>query len=941
MKMNKNKTNVLFGALAAMSIILTACGPVNVTSDSTGGSQTSTSSSGDSTGTSAKNQVDHIKIVEGSIATKYIINAPVDYEGLKVTLYASDGKVIGNQVSYSKNKSLFTLGTIDTSTAGTRVFTVDLLLNGVNHFQDSVNYSVSNEYDPVITKIKITSGVDSVYYSDSTIDYSLIKISLLNAEDYALESINATSAKIVRTDIDLTKTSVTKTFTVKYTLTGGTVAQDSKDYYVRATEERNKPTGWTIGGAYKLYKDQYIKVLETPIKDGSDHSTFMSKAPYYMGNYNSVNLMPVISANTPSGGAYIYTSLHNTQVELYKHGETAKLELGDYFDDVNALTTTGLVNFKNTVVGSYDLVYKYVDPVYHFADLKYEINVVNGYNINNVYDVFAINNNTDYQSNEGADIKIADYKTQHNLPDENFDNVVFQCDVTIKKSDIPANFLWTSTELSNIGGSQDLVGSLKDHSVLLNHPLSVNHPTFNLYGNYFKLSLFAKYTTVDDKVTPDPENFPFVKGDIDGKKPETNVPVESHAQVISGMMDNGYGSLADTNPTTAQAKHKVTANYRFNIYNLATTGNQGVRSDSDYTTSGIIFYKARSTGEVKNCIISSYYLGVIADGNFDPKWNTDNSLNYNYSAIHVINIDSTRLFDCGNCCIFNYQENTINIINCEVRTAGGPLVINQSARYSHDDRIRCANIVSTGGVEIRYGSNVVIDNATIMENWVTGQGGWFKINGAEAIVAQLSLFNPLFNTLGTSFLKTENSQNFMNMLVLNMVASSNTDNQAGGFYGYTKANSLNVIEHEKGRSELEAGIASVATDYGASYQKALYSYDYGNIYAIRSKSSEAPIFKTIKNGVSSFASLYQATSSDPYQLVNTKGYVTSSAADFALDADFAKEVGLFMMYVSGSSQGGDPADTTTYYGTIGNEDSGYSGANCYGLLTSLVAAPKK
>ena len=162
---------------------------------------------------------------------------------------------------------------------------------------------------------------------------------------------------------------------------------------------------------------------------------------------NPISLLPVIYGYDPIFKKTIeMNDYSNVSVKLTTASDTeTELKLSDYFDDVDALTTTGKIDFKTGKIGDYVLSYLYDknSDVTNFPEISYKLSVVEGYNITNAKELNVVNNQeTYYTSDVALKTSLDNFRTANNIPSTDIANVVIQNDIEIRKSDLPDYYVW-------------------------------------------------------------------------------------------------------------------------------------------------------------------------------------------------------------------------------------------------------------------------------------------------------------------------------------------------------------------------------------------------------------------------------------------------------------------------------------------------------------------
>lgn len=635
-------------------------------------------------------------------------------------------------------------------------------------------------------------------------------------------------------------------------------------------------TNWYASDKYTRYLSRYKSVDET--KDGQTKA-FMKASAYRVGNQNALDLGPHVEAllnGNPISLADLSGGASSHDAVTYKVTEAGVDKTSTYLDVAAAdPAAKGLVKFTAAAAGkNVVLTFTYGNGTNaNFPNISYNISVVDGLNVTDAKTFFALNNDTGWYGVEGADASLTrttSITTKIGVSAlGNYNAGVFQSDLTLNKDDIPSYFIWQSGEKTEKGDDIDasVVGSLKDESYFVQHRHSIAHPTFDIYGNYFKLSLgsdlpkIASGTFYDGGSTPN------------GKAPASGTPVESHAAVFSDKQEQYLNIVATHTSSDVATVKAYYETFKTNFYDLSSTGNHGVSNVADTTNAGLSFYKAFDDAEVNNCVFNSYYIPVMDNGRFNVSSGADAGLQ------PTVDIKNCRLTDSGNVAIFLYTEGTINVTNSEVRNAGGPLTIAYSARFSAAD-------LATG---FSHGSWINFTGCT-MENKVTGAGGWFSINvGAESLVLALKNIDPKMRALGKTFVYSGTGSNtYLNMLGLvmcdrpsntnpltikggiNIDAVQYVDNTAeadkSAAFGTNNANNSNVIKVIKGTESLFAKVSDTGSELVDLSGNSLTAGYFGNKTTDQSKP-----YVTIYKGLwQSFAgTIAQYPGTDAYGILMT------------------------------------------------------------------------
>ena len=737
--------------------------------------------------------------------------------------------------------------------------------------------------------------MSTVYYQGTTIDYSTLQIQTFHGKNkLATLKYSEHSDIISHTDIDTTQIATGLTFTVTYKPAGAEALQASLTYEVKVNDMT--PVQWVESKTWTAFNAANSAANAT--KDG--RNSFMESSGFYLGNKNAINLFPVVTGKDHANHLGTMNQIDSGVSATLKDAKGTSVSLDDAFSASakSALLTKGDVDFNDDLTGEYTLTFSYGSDTTNFPDIAYDLHVVDGYNISDAKTLSIINNEPNLTSGFAADAGGTDVKTRidawksaNGIPlDLTVNNAVIQSDITIAKADLPSYFVW-GEEADHQPVSDSMKGTLRDWAWLYYKNLTTANPTFHLYGNFHKISLGSDFPYVEE-----------AEGPRNGTAPATGTTISSHASLFGG-----WNADADRGA------------YHYYIHDLAFTGNTGVSNkEEDKTKGGLVFFKPTYDASVENCVVNTTFIGEVNGGYYSS------ATDYRDCTTTWI---KTRLHDTQSAQLFNWGAGSIVAQECELMNAGGPLIINQPHAYNLSG-------MSESDIAARKASNVIIDDKSHLENYVTGQGGWFSFyTGATSYVDQLKTMDPLFNlTLGKTFLKadaTDSSIKRMNFIALNMTTSSSTDAAEGSIYGSTTIGSQKVIDYEGGRSTMTAAIAQAANDGGAAYQKALYTTDVGTTFMAQSASDPAsPVFKMVGAKGDNFGMLLADSSGNPNGLANAKYYATGAKvdADKAFDDD-AKTATYLGIYAFGKGYKLDVTNPANF--------RSWEGCNDYGLLLGL------
>lgn len=578
--------------------------------------------------------------------------------------------------------------------------------------------SCQNNKDTKIATIRIVeNSIKTSYTLNSEVDYSALKINTLNAKDEVISTFLAkdNKDKITYTKIDTSELTEGKVFTVTYK-EGEQTFTTSMNYNV--SNIKYEISSW-------MPNQNYTATIATKgnnklsTSDDKLETGLMEDGKYYIGNNNAVDLLPVIKAinpNNPLDTIDLDTIPDGVELKLMQGSSTLKLE--DYLENLNELKTKGIVKFKNNVTGSFVLAFTSSNQE---TGIKYEMNVVDAYNVSKPKDIFAIDNAIGCGSfgRDGSFTeKLRAYKTANGLPDAK--GLVFQNDITIGLSDVPAFYIWGDKDGNRKPTNSGVNGSLVDWIGLFNYTF-LEEGNVNLYGNSHRLMINDKGENA----------FPYILTDSKtGALQAENKPISSHAAMFYIDFDS-----SKVNP----------ANCHFDVQDLIVSGNMGVSAESTIKKGGPMFVKTDVSSKLKNVNCSSVYMSFMLNGG---NWILDKKENA------LGEIENCRFYNCFNAGVYVYNNGDLNVSHSEMIKSGGPLFfLNPMATklptYNPSDYQTKLNEIP--------GINVNIDENSFFSNYTEGSGGWFDAyEGASSKAAQLKALDAIFNKqLNTSFLKND------------------------------------------------------------------------------------------------------------------------------------------------------------------------------------------
>ena len=316
-----------------------------------------------------------------------------------------------------------------------------------------------------------------------------------------------------------------------------------------------------------------------------------------------------------------------------------------------------------------------------------ELQVVDGYNVYNAKDLSLYDNV--HSSYDAIKPTTQDVKA-----------LILQDNITITKDDVRKDAFWSESS-PNYSGS---LNNLTDQTVIgspidtdddgIYHRTLADGETFNFLGNYF---------TIDAK------NFP--KMVLEFANPDNGVNVEK-SKYMTAHLSLFYNDALASNPNASTV----------NWSNIHFVGNGELNAKPE-NSGAIILSKAKVVNfNATNNITHYFYITNFFIYEEDLKADRGNNVLLNCKA-----------FKSYQTLIYTWGVKNLKIVNCELRDAGGPVMIADHCKQDDND--------TTGTTG--YTSSIDIIES-ILESKVTGKEPWFTVYGADSLFGQLTMADQLF-----------------------------------------------------------------------------------------------------------------------------------------------------------------------------------------------------
>ena len=574
-----------------------------------------------------------------------------------------------------------------------------------------------------VTGITYVSGMPEEVTVNRTPDYSALKIKATYDDNTEKEiAYNATDFTV-----EFDNKTVAENVKVKITYKGftcETTVNVTNKYFVGMVEQPEFVT------AYK-------SVATSDFKDKT--------APYYVGNYNEFLFVPVVTMVNATNDIYEVKESGElefaAEVLLVDGDSTSTIEnAADYYTydgERSAFKFTAAADGKTFRISAHpvDLNETQMANVKKYT-VTFDVTVKDGYyNVYNAVDLLVMENRIEMGNNEREAQAMKDFKVAHgiNFNTNDVKGLVFQANVEVGKEDFPAEYFWTAEE---VGNYTKFIGSLKDSTYMIRRDLGTNGQ-FAIEGNYFTLNA---------------EKMPkvLVENNTEFNKNANEVVAHSKLFYVYGL-----------------SQHNNSANTEsFAVNNLNFLGNIN-RTDGDTTGEGekfqsgglILLEDNGAKVDLNNCIAKCWYITAFSSTT---------------SENHFLTVNKCIFVDDYNS-IFYIWGGIIELKETDAYGAGGPVFIADHCRYDSDD--------GRDGTAGGWTSDIRIDESSTVYSYVTGQEGWFKQMGATGMAAQIIALDALFNAGGTTFRKTIDGKQVMNIVAL--YKAGNADSATGLFENAT------------------------------------------------------------------------------------------------------------------------------------------------------------
>ena len=343
--------------------------------------------------------------------------------------------------------------------------------------------------------------------------------------------------------------------------------------------------------------------------------------------------------------------------------------------------------------------------------ISQQFEVVNGYNVYDAWGLSVLDNRNVKSWAEIKTRKLAwdDGKALSEFAD--VEQIVLHNNIEVTVDNLPDNYFWHKGDEAKRVGSMSyntaeqlvpatlkeyLPGSLKEawlgeawenedkdgeqRGLYVSNGIGIS-------GNYLKLSYDSNLDAADKA-----SKGIYIVHDYKQTTTATNrqYPESHYSFVVYTHSDPNFSSNEE-----AEAAIKGTRTIK-NVYFKGETQ----KTDDVSTPVGIMMLSADISGlQIVNTISTQWYCNAQLDG----------------VGMGSLKLQDCKFYESFSQMVFCWGIPTIDVTNCEMKRAGGPLFIIQTQTNGKDRN-----------------SNVTIDSVSNMESWLTGAETWFDINNLPA-----------------------------------------------------------------------------------------------------------------------------------------------------------------------------------------------------------------
>ena len=655
----------------------------------------------------------------GEYANKHIIGEAYNVAGVKAEVYYSNGEVVVIDATAANAAFNENTGVLSVSYGGKSATQNITLLNITSVAIDTQSFNTAPDIDQFST-----DGLKLIVYLS---DGSNVKRDAANGVTIDASSVNA---------------GVMGTYQMTASYLGVTSNPvnieviDANNYVITGTAYPTGISRWVAGTLQENFLDKGYKYAV------GDDNPFKFQL---LLTYRNVNTDAILSKQVAyTGDSHVYDMDGN--------------EVGAdivAIDDVNHT-----FDFTEAAIGNcYKITSCPANVPELVADLftkELVVEVVDGFNVHEAIDLNVITNVRDWEiGGSGYDQltvlysfmqKNADFARNMSFDEyasfvNGIKGVVLHNFMSLEVTDFPEEYFFITKDGSYY---------LWDHFALYFHTFN-EAGTFNFYGNYFEIETNA----IPCVATP---------GSVNNKNVETNNVASDPTSNSEIFRFRTALSILDAASANNAFDHSA---YKANFYALSMSDNdkstaEQTEIERQRSTLGAYAFKLAKAEYTFNSVnIQRYYISVMNE--YDCL-----TVNYNYCTFYdswnnhisiwsANTIDETD--DSANIAIHDgHAPIKIFINNSIMAKCGGPVIIASSAEPTKEYN--------------KYsGSEVVVDDKSVLYSYVAGTESWFISYSATSIADSIKGLSYMFGPSGAQFTTTmdkSGTTQFMNMIYLNL-----------------------------------------------------------------------------------------------------------------------------------------------------------------------------
>jgi len=423
---------------------------------------------------------------------------------------------------------------------------------------------------------------------------------------------------------------------------------------------------------------------------------FINRASgYYVGDDNAFVIMPKVTLLSPDNQSYISTDYEsNIAITKLVGEEFAVLTEEELATLVSIDTSKYSLDFSDTAIGQTFKITltpkENVDESVADAKVELVVKVVDGWNAYTAADLSKFDN---------YGVAWTDYKAANNVSSEQINGLILHRDINLTNADLPASYFHKVGDEDVLNTDLDYAyisennGSLRDVIDIYERRIDSNQ-SFTFIGNYFTIDASAISLITRDN----------------GVKPTEGSIVIPNSALFDYSVVKSVSNVEAVN-TIATIKN----------VNMVGNATRSAGEENVSRIGGLIMLDSWSSNtlEIDNIIAKS--------------WLTIFRITNPHDSCTISN---TRGYDSYSTSFYFWDNVTTNIVTSEFKRSGGPLIMLTDAELNDD--------------HATY-SSLNIDEATVLENYVSGSEPWFAINNATSIVTGIKSLDALIRGYSTQF----------------------------------------------------------------------------------------------------------------------------------------------------------------------------------------------